>query len=326
MKSSLPKTLLVLSLIPAPLLAQGVSVGAARWLSSPHVSEYHLGMDGFGFGPFSYRPMVQFLRQGGESRAAWGGAGADLILRTTPNALPYLIGGAGLGLARAAEGALGPSVGAWGGVGAELVSFAGVALQAEALYTWRSRMHVQGISLGLRIGSKLGRERVNQRTAPDDLTPAALPGSSAADEAVLRSATAANREPAAAVGGVVGTALSAMGAPYLWGGNGPDGFDCSGLIQYTYAQHGVTLPRTSVEQAKAGRAVERKLDALAPGDILTFASDPGGEVAHVGLYLGEGRFIHSANGGVQTSLLRADDAAGQWWYARWVGARRIIEP
>lgn len=323
---SFAQSLLGVAVLPLPVFAQGVSVGASRWLSSPHVSEYRLGMDGFGFGPFSYRPQIQFLRQGADSGSSgtWGGAGADLILRATRDARPYLIGGAGLGLARAPGGSLGPSVGAWGGVGAELVSFMGVALQAEATYTWRSRMDVQSISLGFRIGSKIAREHPSDR-ANTTLPPAAMPGSSAADEAVLRSVTTASPTNPAPVSGVVGTALSAMGTPYLWGGNGPEGFDCSGLIQYTYAQHGVSLPRTSAEQAKAGRAVERRLDALVPGDILTFSSDPGGDVSHVGLYLGEGRFIHSANGGVQTSLLKADDPAGGWWFARWVGARRVIE-
>jgi len=322
---SFAQSLLGVAVLPLPVFAQGVSVGASRWLSSPHVSEYRLGMDGFGFGPFSYRPQIQFVRQGGDSNhAGWGGAGADLILRATRDARPYLIGGAGLGLARSARGALGPGIGAWGGVGAELVSFMGVALQAEATYTWRSRMNVQSVSLGFRVGSKLGRDHPSDRVNTT-LAPAVMPGSSAADEAVLRSATTAAPANPAAVGGVVGTALSAMGTPYLWGGTGPDGFDCSGLIQYTYAQHGVSLPRTSAEQARVGRAVEKRVADLAPGDILTFASDPGGEVSHVGLYLGEGRFIHSANGGVQTSLLKADDPAGGWWYARWVGARRVLE-
>jgi cell wall-associated NlpC family hydrolase len=121
---------------------------------------------------------------------------------------------------------------------------------------------------------------------------------------------------------VVATAAAAMGTAYRLGGTTAAGFDCSGLIQYAYAQHGIALPRTSAEQARAGVQVDRRLDALRPGDILTF-SNSGGPVTHVGLYVGDGRFVHSATGGVQLSRLGPDDPYGKWWWARWVGARRV---
>jgi len=116
------------------------------------------------------------------------------------------------------------------------------------------------------------------------------------------------------------------GVPYVWGGSTPKGFDCSGLIQYAYAQQGITLPRVSTAQALTGQEVAKSLDALARGDILTFASQPGGsKVSHVGLYLGEGRFIHSSSSrGVMESTLSGTDPNGQWWFVRWVGARRVI--
>lgn len=312
----------VSALVPANLLGQGLSVGAARWLSSPRVSEYRVGLDGFHYGALSFRPTVQYLTQGGASNAAWGGAGGDLIVRTTRAAQPYLIGGVGVGLGRAAAGSLGASVGAWGGAGAELLTLGSLGLQAEALYAWRSRMQVRSVSLGLRIGSRIGRGRVESRALPAASAP--MPSSAPQDEETIRLAMAAST-PSAPATGVVGTALSVMGMPYRWGGTDADGFDCSGLIQYTYAQHGITLPRQSTEQAKAGREVGRRVDLLQPGDILTFAAEPGREVSHVGLYLGEGRFIHSATGGVQTSTLTPEDPAGGWWYARWVGARRVLE-
>jgi cell wall-associated NlpC family hydrolase len=123
---------------------------------------------------------------------------------------------------------------------------------------------------------------------------------------------------------VVETALDAMGTPYRWGGTDADGFDCSGLIQWAYGQHGILLPRTSQDQARTGTAVDRAVDALRPGDILTF-SESGGGVTHVGLYVGDGRFIHSSNTGVRLSSLSAADADSRWWQTRWVGARRILE-
>ena len=120
------------------------------------------------------------------------------------------------------------------------------------------------------------------------------------------------------------TAALKMGTAYRLGGTTGDGFDCSGLIQYAYAQHGIVLPRTSSEQAKAGEEVERKIEALRRGDILTF-SNSGVPVTHVGLYVGDGRFVHSATGGVQLSLLSPNDPYGKWWWARWVGARRVAD-
>lgn len=128
--------------------------------------------------------------------------------------------------------------------------------------------------------------------------------------------------------GVVAAARQALGKPYLYGGTGQgnQGYDCSGLIQYAYAQQGITLPRVSTSQATQGVAVEKSLDALQRGDILTFAGQPGGsKVSHVGLYLGERRFIHSSSSrGVTESTLSGTDPSGQWWFVRWVGARRVI--
>jgi cell wall-associated NlpC family hydrolase len=114
-----------------------------------------------------------------------------------------------------------------------------------------------------------------------------------------------------------------MGTPYLWGGSSANGFDCSGLIQYAYQQAGITLPRRSADQAKAGQLIPREIGLLAPGDILTFSRDPGGPVTHVGLYVGERRFIHSSSSGVRLSLLSEEDPNGRHWFARWVGVRRI---
>jgi cell wall-associated NlpC family hydrolase len=130
---------------------------------------------------------------------------------------------------------------------------------------------------------------------------------------------------AALADSVVETAADMMGRKYEYGGTGDggDGFDCSGLIQYAYAQHGVALPRRSADQALSGRGVPKDPSALLPGDLLTFSS-AGGPVTHVALYIGNGQFIHSATGGVQISLLSPDDPYGRWWYQRWVGARRIL--
>ncbi|MGW1325988.1 NlpC/P60 family protein [Streptomyces antibioticus] len=88
-------------------------------------------------------------------------------------------------------------------------------------------------------------------------------------------------------GAALAAARSALGRPYVWGANGPSGFDCSGLVQWSYAQAGVALPRTSQAQAHAGRRVP--LSQARPGDIVTYRSD----ASHVGMYVGNGQVIHA---------------------------------
>jgi hypothetical protein len=122
---------------------------------------------------------------------------------------------------------------------------------------------------------------------------------------------------------VVETALDAMGTPYRWGGSDSDGYDCSGLIQWAYGEHGILLPRVSRDQARTGTLLPKDVAALRPGDILAFAASGGG-VSHVGLYVGEGKFIHSASEGVKLSSLTASDPDSRWWRARWLSARRIL--
>ncbi|MET8164785.1 NlpC/P60 family protein [Streptomyces sp. NPDC005329] len=88
-------------------------------------------------------------------------------------------------------------------------------------------------------------------------------------------------------GAAVAAVRSALGKPYVWGANGPTGFDCSGLMQWSYAQAGISLPRTSQAQAHAGRRVP--LSQAQPGDIVTYRSD----ASHVGMYVGNGQVVHA---------------------------------
>jgi cell wall-associated NlpC family hydrolase len=141
-------------------------------------------------------------------------------------------------------------------------------------------------------------------------------------------ATAANAgsvsdESAELSAAIVETALSAMGTPYRWGGTDSDGYDCSGLIQYAYGEHGILLPRVSRDQARLGVLVAKDVAALRPGDILGFAVSGSG-VSHVGLYVGEGKFIHSSSTGVRLSSLTATDGDSRYWRQRWVSARRLL--
>ncbi|WSB90708.1 NlpC/P60 family protein [Streptomyces cellulosae] len=85
----------------------------------------------------------------------------------------------------------------------------------------------------------------------------------------------------------VAAARSALGRPYVWGANGPHGFDCSGLTQWAYAQAGVALPRTSQAQRYAGRPVP--LSEARPGDLVLYRAD----ASHVAMYMGNGQVIHA---------------------------------
>jgi cell wall-associated NlpC family hydrolase len=87
--------------------------------------------------------------------------------------------------------------------------------------------------------------------------------------------------------GSAAPASSALGRPYVWGANGPSGFDCSGLMQWSYAQAGVSLPRTSQAQRFAGRQVP--LSQAQPGDLVTYRND----ASHVAMYMGDGQVIHA---------------------------------
>ncbi|MFD5556243.1 NlpC/P60 family protein [Streptomyces sp. NPDC127068] len=94
---------------------------------------------------------------------------------------------------------------------------------------------------------------------------------------------APSRRAASAVAAV----RSAVGRPYVWGANGPTGFDCSGLMQWSYAQAGVGLPRTSQAQRYAGRQVP--LSQARPGDLVAYRSD----ASHIGMYVGNGQVVHA---------------------------------
>ncbi len=107
-----------------------------------------------------------------------------------------------------------------------------------------------------------------------------------------------------------------IGVPYLYGGDTPRGFDCSGLVEYVYAQTGVHLPRTAEGQYNHTPRVAR--DALQPGDILFFNSGSG-NLMHVGIYIGSHWFVHAPEGGKPVSSARLDS---DYWKGHYLGAGR----
>lgn len=119
---------------------------------------------------------------------------------------------------------------------------------------------------------------------------------------------------------VVEIALESIGTPYVWGGTGADGFDCSGLIQFAYGQVGILLPRIGRAQIGSGSPIVPEPRNLRPGDVLGFTEDGDSATDHVGLYVGGGEFIHSSSRGVRVSEL-----SNPYWRERLVAARRIVD-
>lgn len=106
-----------------------------------------------------------------------------------------------------------------------------------------------------------------------------------------------------------------LGVPYLWGGTSPSGFDCSGLVQYTYKQLGIDISRTSYTQVNDGRKVDKT--ELKAGDLIFFARQ--GDVHHVGMYIGNGQFIHAPQTGDVVKISNLSDRNDYYT------ARRIVE-
>ena len=119
---------------------------------------------------------------------------------------------------------------------------------------------------------------------------------------------------------LVRTAKSFIGIPYQWGGSSiHSGFDCSGLTMVVYRQNGLNLPRVAAEQYRYGRAVT--LSAIQEGDLVFFDTMKRGRVTHVGVYIGNGRFIHAPSSGRRVTT---ESLSRQYFRSSFVGARTYI--
>jgi hypothetical protein len=121
-------------------------------------------------------------------------------------------------------------------------------------------------------------------------------------------------------GEIVATAESFVGLPYQWGGTSADkGFDCSGLTMAVYQMNGLNLPRTSAEQFVAGNPVARS--DMAKGDLVFFAITSKDKPTHVGVYTGDGRFVHAPGRG---KTIRPDSLGETYFAARFLGGRTYL--
>jgi cell wall-associated NlpC family hydrolase len=123
---------------------------------------------------------------------------------------------------------------------------------------------------------------------------------------------------------VLATAQRYLGTRYLYGGDTPGaGFDCSGFVQYVFGRHGIALPRTSRQQATAGRRLPEGLAALEPGDLILFSSK-GVRIDHVAIYVGDNLILHSTAGAGGVVYDDLTSPRGKWYLARRVESRRVL--
>lgn len=119
---------------------------------------------------------------------------------------------------------------------------------------------------------------------------------------------------------IAGLAEGLLGVPYRYGGETPQGFDCSGLVLYVHRQLGLRVPRTADAQFEAARSVPVR--DLAPGDLVFFRL-AGSKVSHVGIFVGDGRFVHAPSSGGEVRYAELGDP---WWWNRFIGAGRLYRP
>ena len=163
-------------------------------------------------------------------------------------------------------------------------------------------------------------------------TTAALPQSMSLSDRALMLASDINRllvpgtrsasaTPASGrVQNLLSRALAQLGTPYRWGGTSPEGgFDCSGLVGYVFRNAlGIELPRVSRDMARTGALVADR-SQLVEGDLVFFGKDGSG-VDHVGIYLGEGKFVHAPRTGRDVTVSRLDSG---YWASKYVQGRRV---
>ena len=118
---------------------------------------------------------------------------------------------------------------------------------------------------------------------------------------------------------IVALAKQYLGTPYVLGGNGPSSFDCSGFTKYIYAQFGYTLNRTATDQLQNGVSISR--DELQPGDLVFFKYNTSKPVSHVGIYIGNGEFIHAST---NRYMVQIDQMNSGHYDNVFVYARRIL--
>lgn len=119
---------------------------------------------------------------------------------------------------------------------------------------------------------------------------------------------------------LVNTAKDFIGVPYLWGGtSADDGFDCSGLTMTVYQLNGLNLPRNSARQFEAGDSINK--EDLQKGDLVFFSINDQDSVSHVGIYIGDGKFIHASSHGKE---IRIDTLSAEYFINHYIGSKTYL--
>ena len=126
-------------------------------------------------------------------------------------------------------------------------------------------------------------------------------------------------QPSASGSQILAKAQQYLGAPYVYGGASPSGFDCSGFVYYVYGTFGISVGRTPAEQYNAGMVVDKA--NLQPGDIVLFAGTGSSSISHTGIYAGNGQFIHSPNS--RSTVSYSDLTSGYWSEHFYCGIRVV---
>jgi cell wall-associated NlpC family hydrolase len=301
--------------------------GLSLSLGTPYV-----GIRGSGaIGQSSLTPQAGTINQG-PSDVVWS-SNADLLLGPMNAGLgegfmPYTF--IGLGLESAAQPTtFTDAIRTWSyGGGIQLGLGSLVSVNGEARFkrlaapaSYADSQFVRGIEYRVGIGFHFGGGRSRSTVFSRRTTVDRPPSASRPSRAPTRTTWPVSTTSASgAARRVVPTAEQYIGVPYRYGGTSPrSGFDCSGFVQYVYAQNGVDLPRTSRQMAGAGVAVSTR--ALVVGDLLLFQQ--GGQISHVAIYAGNGRFIHSSSSGHGVRYDNFDTNRGHWFADHLVAARRV---
>lgn len=334
-------------MVPANLLAQvagGVEIFGALDNSAPitrtlgglslSVGTPYLGIRGSG-GLGVSSPTPQAFSGQSSSNLVWA-TNADLMLgpvnaRLGEGFMPYAFGGLGLESSAEPTGFT-DAIRTWsygGGVQLALGRLLSVNGEARSKHLAApafsaDSQFVRGIEYRVGIGFHFGggRQRSSAyiRRASSSFPRASRPATPS--RVTWPVSTTSSSSSSGAARGVVPAAERYIGVPYRYGGTSPvSGFDCSGFVQYVYAQQGVDLPRTSRQMAAAGIPVEPSTHALAVGDLMLFQQ--GGRISHVAIYAGNHRFIHSSSSGNGVRYDDLDSRRGQWFANHMVAARRI---
>ena len=142
-----------------------------------------------------------------------------------------------------------------------------------------------------------------------------------AQEAARQAAKKYIQAPAGTISGqaVVDYALQFQGVPYVYGGADPSGFDCSGLVYYVYKQFKLSIPRGATSQYNAAHHISKS--ALQPGDLVLFSNDSSSSIEHVGIYIGNGQFVHAPRTG---DVVKVSSLSDSYWTRNYYGSASFL--